>query len=373
MNALETKLNFSIFNAILFGSLRPWISENQNQERFSLILMNGLRAKIPSVDAFFKELISATKEANIDLNDDNFIESSILAKDLSVPLSLDLPPFINKKREFYGSLIKNETLRIQATIDSIISSQTDDDIAYSEANSLLQQIEFLIRESVKVQETDDDNLYIINGIKYSLFRLNKYMKDTFPDLLSVNILSDSEIIYMLAPNSEEDNLIHNFLAKKPKSKETKSSNKESQLPISTSSPVIISEESKIDFETSLKINKCDFRNGYKGKFTYDDITKAEFFVRFEEKLFEYGFIDEGYNFTNKHGYKKQLAAMYRILIAKGYFKPKSYKYQKGFTNAHYRQYLDHRYNVNTTQQFKRNTIDYIRDVEFQYNWLERLP
>jgi len=234
MNALETKLNFSIFNAILFGSLRPWIAENQNQERFSLILMNGLRSKIPSVDAFFKELISATKEANIDLNDDDFIESSILAKEYKDPLSLDLPPFINKKREFYGSLIKNETLRNQAVIDHIISSQIEDDIAYSEANNLIQNIEYLIRESAKVQETDDDNLYIINCIKYSLFLLNKYMKDSFPDLLSVNILSDSEIIYMLAPNQEEDNLINQYLAEQSNKVKSDTTRKESQVPISSS-------------------------------------------------------------------------------------------------------------------------------------------
>lgn len=232
MNAQETKLNFSIFNAILFGSLRPWISENQNQERFSLILMNGLRSKIPSVDAFFKELLTATKEANIDLNDDNFIESSILAKECKDPLSLGLPPFFNKKREFYGSLIKNETLRTQAAIDHIICTQTDDDIAYSEANILLQQIEFLITESAKVQETDSDNLYIINCLKYSLFRLDKYIKDSFPELLSVNTLSDTEIIYMLAPNQEVDNLIHNFISQK--SKESKSSKEVNQLPISSS-------------------------------------------------------------------------------------------------------------------------------------------
>lgn len=232
MNALETKLNFSIFNTILFGSLRPWISENKNQERFSLMLMNGLRAKIPNIDAFFKELLTATKEANIDLNDDNFIESSILAKDYKNPLSLELPPFINKKREFYGSLIKNETLRNQAVIDYIISNQTDDDIAYSEANILLQQIEFLITESAKVQETDNDNLYIINCLKYSLFRLDKYIKDSFPELLSVNTLSDSEIIYMLAPNQEVDNLIHNFISQI--SKKSKSSKEVNQLPISSS-------------------------------------------------------------------------------------------------------------------------------------------
>lgn len=232
MNALETKLNFSIFNAILFGSLRPWISENQNQERFSLMLMNGLRSKIPSVDAFFKELLTATKEANIDLNDDNFIESSILAKEYKDPISLDLPSFINKKREFYGSLIKNEVLRIQAVIDSIISKQTEDDIAYSEANILLQKIEFLIRESSKVEQTDDDNLYIINCVKYSLFRLHTFMRDSYPDLLSVNILSDSEIIYMLAHNQEEDNLIQNFLSQK--SKKSKSSKEVNQLPISSS-------------------------------------------------------------------------------------------------------------------------------------------
>ncbi len=229
MNVLETKLNFSIFNSILFGSLKPWIFENQNQERFSLILMNGLRSKIHSVDAFFKEFVTASKDANIDLKEDNFLESSVLAKGLKVPLSLELPPFINKKREFYSSLIQNETLRVQAVIDYIISVQTDDDIAYSEANILLQNIEFLITESAKVEQTDGDNLYIINCLKYSLFRLHTFMKDSFPDLLSENKLSDFEIIYLLAPNQEEDNLIHNFLSQKSKTEKSKSNKEESQL------------------------------------------------------------------------------------------------------------------------------------------------
>jgi hypothetical protein len=109
-------------------------------------------------------------------------------------------------------------------------------------------------------------------------------------------------------------------------------------------------------EKEFQLQLCDFRPEAKGVLSYDTIIKnPKRFAEFEEHLFLYGFIDEEYNFTNKHGMKSEMAQKYHQMIKEGYFFPRDFKRFKDILPRDIRKFLDHRYLVNLDKQF-RNTL-----------------
>ena len=116
----------------------------------------------------------------------------------------------------------------------------------------------------------------------------------------------------------------------------------------------------------------DFREGYKGYLSYDDIKDIERFKYLEELLYGDKLIDKDYNFIKAKGNKNDLAAIYKFIIREGYFRKNNYKRRDNFQEYHYRQYLDHRYNVDTKQQFKKITDEQVKLIlqskQFRYNF-----
>ena len=99
------------------------------------------------------------------------------------------------------------------------------------------------------------------------------------------------------------------------------------------------------------------------------------FAAFEEKLFENGYIDSDYRFTDKHGYKNELAQIYHHLISKRYFHPILFPEKLPITNLQIRKFLDHRYSTNIDRQFRnyseKPTV--IADFIESHYWLSNLP
>jgi hypothetical protein len=121
------------------------------------------------------------------------------------------------------------------------------------------------------------------------------------------------------------------------------------------------------------LRKSDFRTGYKGRFDYETIDKKALFERVEEFLYEYDFIDADYNFTNQHNKQKELAVIIRLLINKGFFKKRNLNHgRKDFEPFEYRQYLDNRYNVNTSQEFSRSSDEDINRIKTKYSFIDKL-
>lgn len=105
--------------------------------------------------------------------------------------------------------------------------------------------------------------------------------------------------------------------------------------------------------SDFQLHFSDFRPEAKGILSYDTIIKDQkSFAEFEEHLFLYGFIDEEYNFTNKHGLKSQLAQKYHELIKEGCFMPRDFERLKDIKNRDIRKFLDYRYRVNLDKQFR---------------------
>lgn len=110
---------------------------------------------------------------------------------------------------------------------------------------------------------------------------------------------------------------------------------------------------KVITDTDFQIRYADFRPEKRGILSYETIIKNQKrFAEFEEHLFSYGFIDENYNFTNKHGMKTELAKKYHELINDGCFMPRDFNLLKDIQGRDIRIFLDHRYQVNLDKQFR---------------------
>ncbi len=111
-----------------------------------------------------------------------------------------------------------------------------------------------------------------------------------------------------------------------------------------------------------------FRPGWKGNFLPEHIRNERYFMEFEKKLFENGFIDSDYNLI---GEKKQLAGIYRILINLNYFKLDG---RIKITRIDIRNFLDNRYQTHTSDQFKPSdlTEEFLYKLSIKNPWLEKL-
>jgi hypothetical protein len=367
--------------SILSGSLRPWLKENQDEEKFIHLLNARIRKNKDDHQSFFRELGKAFKSLNINIEDEILSEALEFSKistnsDLthkSVPI--DLPKFFNKQTEFYAYLIKNEYFSILNGIYSDITS-LDEDHAKYKLYHIFKKIEELINHSGKVSNNDNITTFVITTLKLNLFHIYFETQRLFPQLIDFEVLAQSEVLHLLAPNFEDEkeksNTFSFFLQKYLQNVSTFTTPPQPSPQPQAVVSDIKKPEKKQD-KPPFTVRKEDFRSGYSGKLSWDDITKKEQFSRFEERLYEYDFIDLDYNFTKVHDRKKELAAIIKLLIQKDYFKKTNRKRPKrNFDPAHYRQYLDHRYNTNTSQQFSRITDDEIKQVEYKYHWLNNI-
>lgn len=118
--------------------------------------------------------------------------------------------------------------------------------------------------------------------------------------------------------------------------------------------------------------QSDFRGHGKGPVSFSDIRDEQLFAKFEIELFDSGILDVDYNFQKKKGNKEMLAALYHILIQKNYFRKKNFKNGRNYDSWHYRQYLDCRYNVDTSQQFRKCTLKDIEGIKYRYTWVDNI-
>ncbi len=365
-----------IFDNILFGELAPWIPENNAETKFRDILNNQVRTNKDIPEKFFKALITSLRNYSIVLKLEHLPNTEIIANlakfaELQTDFnSLAIPTFYNKASEFYMYLIINERVRILAAITNNTKKCATPIDSEFQVVSLLNNLEYTINQVAQKSYTDKLSIYVLNALKISLFRIYEEIKSSFPYYIGSESLAATEIISILDTDFSSNKLIPDsfayaisqFLSLKDKNQtnskttETDTKNKKSEIP---DKPAFIPK-------------KNDFRSGYKGKLTYDDVIKPELFSKLEEYLYNYDFIDLDYNFKDIHTKKKEFAAIYKLLIRKNYFREKNIKHLSKFRDAEYRQYLDIRYNVSTTQQFSKCTPSIVQSVSDKYYWLDTL-
>ncbi len=372
------KNQFTTSYNILSGSLRPWLPENQDNEKFIHLLSTKIRSCKDDPQSFFKELGKAYTNLNISIEEKVLLEFSELATIqpnpdfLNINRSIDRSDYFNKQTEFYTYLIKNEYFSILNGIYTDILPLDEDDAKYK-LYHIAKQIEELITHTVNVSDHDKSTNYIIDLLKLHLFNIYFELQRLFPDIIDFEVLSQNEVLHLISPDYEKERAnpksLAFYLDKYLQNIESKSVSAQP----TTHAQEKEKEKKKDKDKPVFNVKKEDFRPGYRGKLSYDDILKKDKFALLEKHLFEYEFIDQDYNFTNKHERKKHLAAIIRLLISKDYFQKKNFKSRrKEFEPAKYRQYLDHRYNVNTSQQFSRIKSEDIEHIKTKYYWLNKI-
>lgn len=339
-------ISFNTYNSIIYNQLKDFISSNEDIVR--QLLNSGIRNNAANICDYFSSLVNGFKKFNIITEPENINEwmrYANMVHDDNLPFDLiGIPPFINKTQEFYYLLIQNVLKASFYDLRQTFESKPNELDRQYLIYQTLKPIEPLLKDIAKKQTLSFNEEPIYNVLKISLFNLYFETVRYYRDFIQSEILSPDEFLYIIDNdyliNRKVDNRLAWYINE--------------YLKKTVNIPVTQIKEKVEKTVTEFNPFESDFREGYNGKFNYDSIDKQVLFRKVEVSLYENEFIDEKYNFTNKHDKKKELAAIYRILIDKGFFKKRNYKHNtRNFQSYEYRQYLDHRYNVDTSQQFSR--------------------
>jgi hypothetical protein len=283
---------------------------------------------------------------------------------------LSFPKPLTHKRKYYQALINNEAIIfINSVHDVMKRALNDNEKKYHIHKILSKKLPAKLHETEKIIASlklyfsliDDpaidkrvrDNAFIIQYLKYQLICLYLEIQDSFASYVTTDILTEKEInlIYFSEPFNtfiktntgvKRDSLIANNAEKK-----------------------------------KFKAIKADFRKDVpKGILSYEEIVShPHSFANVEEELYKVQLIDEKYNFTSIHTEKQKLAAIYHVLIRKGYFIKRDFKKRKGITDVAIRKFLDHRYNAKLDSQFRhwRRNPDALASYIKPFEWIDNLP
>ncbi len=333
-----------LFQKILFLELRPWTNRDIPEIKFNELIHSQIKEYYAFQPVY----------------------------------ELDFPKPLTSKRKYYHLLIENEaTLYLNKFHSIIAEALNDNEKSYWVHTTLTKVLRQKLKETSKIindnsyfletleqgakQKTADtkilDEIYILQFLKYQLIRIFLEIQETYESFLIEAAVTENDLhqLYFTEPIP-----VKSFLIEAPKIKV----------------PATVSKIEIKNDEITITVLKADFRESKKGVLTYKEIIKdGRNFALFEEQLYLHGYIDENYNFKNNHGQIQELAAIYHILINKGYFNHKDFSTHTPIKPLHIRKFLDHRYKANTDKQFrtvinlKNNFLDIIKD-NF---WLETLP
>lgn len=239
---------FSIANNILNGSLRPWLIDNQDEEKFRHLLNHKLRQYNDNPPVFCSAAFDAFKTLNFSTENENLEELNELAQvTVKEPLVLEIPQFFDKQTEFYSYLLKNSFQCILAGIIETIENSDEIDATYK----LYQQfdkLESLITLQSGEKHTDKATIFIVNTLKLFLFVIHTTLTEKFKTHIDFEILSNNEIIYQLCPELESEKndksklafYLHQYISRQKQKIEKEEIEKK---PVTQPEPAIISIES----------------------------------------------------------------------------------------------------------------------------------
>ena len=126
--------------------------------------------------------------------------------------------------------------------------------------------------------------------------------------------------------------------------------------------------------TEFRPVKADIRDNLLSKADYGIVKNPDRFAAVEEQLVEYDIIDDSYHFikNKKQSNHTLLAAVYRELIEKNYFRRNIIGSAKKYTDSDIRKYLDERYGTDTSQQFRKLTNQQREQARRKLPWVEKI-
>lgn len=332
----------STIKEILYKGLRPWLKHDFSEVKFKQLLnqLPDVNYKThPKYDVSFDKA-NSNKRRYFQKLIDNEIIKCINGTHEAISKSTG----INHSIFLVYPLLSKTLIDLMKAVNSIIEERDLSEIKFKPING-------------KVQKGNNaDEAFIFQYLKHQLIRLYLEISESYPEYRKTETLEleDLHEIYFdeVAPSLQIINKAepHHFIEDTP-------------LPATPNT------------ENQFKSAQHDIRPEKKGIIAYADIVKhKKHFARFEEILFQQGFIDNNYAFNPKHGNKNVMAKLYHFAISRSYFCQKTFEPIKPITELEIRKFLDYRYNVVLDKQFRTIGSKTIELNEFYaLHWLSSLP
>lgn len=264
---------------------------------------------------------------------------------------LSFPKALTAKRKYYHALIDNEARRYINAIHSIVKdASNENERKYWIHNTLTRKLKDQFSEAAKAinknqfyfsaiddknqTQSQKDNAYIVQLLKYELIRIYLEIQDSYSIYIQDEALTEADLLSIYFQNEEAPE--KSFIVKAP----------DYNLPKAKEG--LITQE-----DVKFQPIKADIREVPKGVLKYTDlIANSDKFAAFETELFHQGLINQQYEFAKKHGQVSELAAAYHVLIKKKYFNQFFFPGRKKVTDLHIRKFLNHRYKANIDKEFR---------------------
>lgn len=239
----------------------------------------------------------------------------------------------NARQEYYQLMIDNTAVDFVNQFNSEITSAKSENEKKYVIHSALKSLMYYLQENFRIQSKvvlkKRDEVFVHTAMKNQLVRLYLEVKNEQKEVFDFEEMEEVYQRFYGEPVPVPSIIF--------------------DAPLMILNTKLVNPEKELDFQTRMN----DFRPDKKGILSYDTIIKnPKRFAEFEENLFLYGFIDEEYNFTNKHGMKSEMAMKYHQMINEGYFMPRNFKLLKDIKSRDIRKFLDYRYCVNLDKQFR---------------------
>lgn len=336
-------IKLDTYERILFLDLRPWLQEKDNEVKYIQLAKELSREHYtiqPHHEVLFpKPLLNIRKFYVL------IIENEAIR-------------FLNNfHSEVSGSMNKKEkTYYVNITITRILFQKL------KETNNVIAVRNYTPDQFDPVNKSTPEEValatesYILHYLKHQLVRLVIEIQDCYPEYLKEYPLTEDEIYFRFF---HEPTPAPSFIVKAANYPNTKQTI--SLIPKPEPTP--------------FKALQSDFRPEKKGIRSYKEMIKnPSRFASFEDKLYTEGFINENYQFQDKHGQKQFLAAIYHQLINKGFFCTYFFPGKIIVTHLAIRKFLDYRYNANVDKQFRNwenNQSSLLSFIE-KYYWLDNI-
>lgn len=342
-----------LLDDILYKELRPWLPENNPDEKYASMV------------------------------------SEVKAVEPSFPMryQLEFPRAFNFKTKYYQKLVTREMNKYCNRVLTLIAEEDNDmvrkfwinDTLNKKLKSALKEVGKLIKEkqldmtyidpsksTFDMDTAHKTDTYIIQLLKCALIKIYLEIQHAFKDYCPDEMVIEDFYMQLLFEHIPIDS----FIKEIPPDIVIEPTWSEAEQPVFQD--IKESKESEIYTNVDFIPRQSDFRGAGPSPVSYAAIRNVDAFTQFEKELFESKIINEQYEFQKKRGNKEILAALYKILIQKNYFLKKNFKRKSSFEEFHYRQYLDYRYQVDTSQQFRKCTQEDIEKFKYKYRWIENI-
>lgn len=336
---MTMELTLQTYHSILFLELRPYRHRERNQD-------------------YFKKLLSALESTRYQYQPPREVKF--------------LPPY-SPKLSYYHRLISNEAAAFFNQLSRLMQQATDDEEKWYHLHTALNKV---VGEKLKQTASEIERLkyrlddvlpgsdcriknpvhaaesYIFQLLKLHLIVLYLNIQDTFGDVVQEEKF-DEESMYFIF-----------FGEKMPEP---------SFIQQAATIVTPIMPATKKDQMQFMPV--CDdLSSRMNTKINYTAVRNPERFAEIETRLYEYEIIDEAYHFIKN---KKQrnhtlLAAVYREIIDKNYFRRNIIQSKAKIKDNDIRQYLDARYATETSQQFRKLTKEQRNFARRKLPWLESI-